>query len=61
MRRKRWVAWGNEPHDVGDVRDDIAPDELATYCLHALTGAATLPSRAAVHRLVDLTVAGLRP
>ena len=46
---------------AGDVRDDIEPDELATYCLHALTAAASLPSRAAVHRLVALTVAGLRP
>ena len=46
---------------AGDVRDDIAPEELATYCLHALTAASSLPSKAAVHRLVALTVAGLRP
>ena len=43
------------------VRDDIAPDELASYCLHALTAASNLPSKAAVHRLVTLTLAGLRP
>jgi AcrR family transcriptional regulator len=45
----------------GLVRDDIAPDELANYCLHALNAAAELPSRAAVMRLVALTLAGLRP
>jgi AcrR family transcriptional regulator len=46
---------------AGAVRDDIAPGELATYCLHALTAAAGLPSKAAVHRLVTLTLAGVRP
>ena len=46
---------------AGDIRDDIAPAELATYCLHALTAAGALPSRAAVHRLLTLTLAGLRP
>jgi AcrR family transcriptional regulator len=45
----------------GDVRDDVAPEELANYCLHALGAAADLPSKAAVHRLVTLTLAGLRP
>ena len=49
-----------ESAEAGEVRDDIAPDELATYCLHALTAASSLPSKAAVHRLVALTVAGLR-
>jgi AcrR family transcriptional regulator len=46
---------------AGAVRGDVVPDELASYCLHALAGAATLPSGAAVHRLVELTLAGLRP
>jgi hypothetical protein len=46
---------------VGDVRDDVAPHELATYCLHALTAAGQLPSEAAVRRLVSVTLAGLRP
>ena len=46
---------------AGDVRDDMAPDELAGYCLHALTAASTLPSADAVHRLVTLTMAALRP
>jgi AcrR family transcriptional regulator len=45
----------------GDVRDDIDPGELANYCLHALTAATTLPSKAAVRRLVALTLGGLRP
>jgi AcrR family transcriptional regulator len=45
----------------GAVRDDVAPDELATYCLHALAAASGLPSKAAVRRLVTVTLAGLRP
>jgi AcrR family transcriptional regulator len=45
----------------GDVRDDIAPSELAAYSLHALAAAGTLPSAAAVRRLVTITLAGLRP
>jgi AcrR family transcriptional regulator len=40
----------------GDVRDDVAPDELATYCLHALSAAGSLPSDDAVRRLVMLTL-----
>lgn len=43
-----------------DVRDDIPPGELAGFCLHALAAAATLPSSAAVDRLVAVTLAGLR-
>jgi AcrR family transcriptional regulator len=45
----------------GELRDDVAPDELATYCLHALGAAGSLPSKAAVRRLVTVTLAGLRP
>jgi AcrR family transcriptional regulator len=45
----------------GDVRNDIAPGELASYCLHALTAASALTSKAAVRRLVEVTLAGLRP
>jgi AcrR family transcriptional regulator len=47
--------------ETGELRDDVSPDELATYCLHALTAASSLPSKAAVRRLVTLTLAGLRP
>jgi AcrR family transcriptional regulator len=46
---------------AGHLRTDVAPEELATYCLHALTAASGLPSKAAVHRLVAVTLAGLRP
>jgi AcrR family transcriptional regulator len=44
----------------GALRTDVAPDELARYCLHALTAAGSLPSQAAVRRLVTVTLAGLR-
>ena len=50
-----------EGAEAGAVRDDVAPDELAGYCLHALSAARTLPSTAAVRRLVSVTLAGLRP
>jgi AcrR family transcriptional regulator len=46
---------------VGDVREDIAPDELAIYCLHALAAARTLRSKPAVRRLVEVTLTGLHP
>ena len=49
-----------EAAETGDVRDDVAPGELATYCLHALTAASSLPSEASVRRLVTVTLAGLR-
>lgn len=45
---------------AGEVRDDIGPDELATYCLQALAAASCLPSRAAVRRLVSVVLEGLR-
>lgn len=50
----------SEAVTVGHVRDDVAPGELARYCLHALTAAGTLDSDAAVRRLVEVTLAGLR-
>jgi hypothetical protein len=46
---------------AGVVRDDIAPDELVMYCLHATAAAGGLASKAAVRRLVGLTLGGLRP
>lgn len=46
---------------IGDLRDDAAHDELASYCLHALGAAGNLSSEAAVRRLVAVTLAGLRP
>jgi AcrR family transcriptional regulator len=50
-----------EAVEVGDVRDDVAPGELASFCLHALNAASGLSSKAAVRRLVAVTLAGLRP
>ncbi|MFN2470986.1 MAG: TetR/AcrR family transcriptional regulator [Gaiellaceae bacterium] len=47
--------------ETGELRDDVASDELASYCLHALGAASSLPSKAAVRRLVAVTLAGLRP
>jgi AcrR family transcriptional regulator len=46
---------------TGDLRGDVSPDELATYCLHAVAAASDLPSRAAVRRLVTVILVGLRP
>ena len=46
---------------TGSVRDDVAPDELARYCLHALTAAGGLQSPAAVRRLLAVTLTGLCP
>jgi AcrR family transcriptional regulator len=45
----------------GDIREDVPPDELASYCLQALTAAGSLSSKSAVRRLVAVTLAGLRP
>ena len=42
------------------VRDDVAAGELATYCLSSLAAAGSLPSKAAVRRLVSVTLVGLR-
>lgn len=46
--------------EAGTIRSDIAPDELATYCLYAL-GAARDVSQAAVARVVAVVLSGLRP
>jgi AcrR family transcriptional regulator len=45
----------------GDVRDDVTSEELTSYCLHAITAATSLPSKAAVRRLVSVILAGLQP
>jgi hypothetical protein len=36
-----------------------APNELASYCIHALDAASELPSRAAIRRLVKVALSGL--
>jgi AcrR family transcriptional regulator len=51
----------SEAASVGQLRDDVAPDELAAYCVHALAAASSLPTDDAVIRLVTVTVDGLRP
>jgi AcrR family transcriptional regulator len=61
--RHLWEMLGELVADAitsGDVRGDIPPDELVTYCLHAIGGAARMSSKAAVNRLVAVTIAGLR-
>lgn len=47
--------------ETGEIRDDIPPGELATYCLHALSAASSLPTKTAVRRLVMVTLNGLEP
>ena len=47
-------------HGVRRAEEFAYRDELASYCLHALTAASSLPSKAAVRRLVKVTLAGLR-
>jgi AcrR family transcriptional regulator len=46
---------------AGIVRRDVGSRELAGYCIHALAAARRLRSRAAVRRLVEVTLGGLRP
>ncbi|WP_427016542.1 TetR/AcrR family transcriptional regulator [Pseudarthrobacter sp. P1] len=46
--------------ETGAIRNDLTPEELANYCLHALAAAAESTSTAAVQRLVHLTLDGLR-
>jgi len=46
--------------NAGEARGDVPPAELATYCLHALQAATSLPTEAAARRLVSVTLAGLR-
>ena len=45
----------------GELRADVAAEELASYCLHALEAASSLPSKAAVGRLVTVILEGLQP
>ncbi|SDH51028.1 DNA-binding transcriptional regulator, AcrR family [Actinokineospora alba] len=47
--------------DSGDVRADVSPDELASFCLHALNAATEAPAKAAARRLVTVTLDALRP
>ena len=49
-----------ECQEAGGIRDDTSADELAAYCLHALSAAGSLPSEAATKRLVAVTVSALK-
>jgi hypothetical protein len=44
----------------GAVRTDIPAGELTLYCLHALAAATSMHDPAAVKRLVQATLTGLR-
>ena len=44
---------------TGAIRNDVAPDELATFCLHAIGAASDLTSKAAVRRLVTVILTGM--
>lgn len=50
-----------EGAQAGKVRRDVAPEELVSYCLYAVAAATSMRSKASVHRLVAVTLAGLRP
>ena len=50
-----------EAAKTGVVRDDMTPEELASYCLHAISAASSLPSKTAARRLVTVILAGLQP
>lgn len=50
-----------EGANSGELRKDIAPDELANFCLHALAAAPGAHSKPAVRRLVDIIMASLLP
>lgn len=44
---------------AGVVRTDVPPDELANYCLHALSAAADAGSNAETTRLISVVLRGL--
>jgi AcrR family transcriptional regulator len=44
----------------GRIRSDVPPDELASFCVQALAAAKGAPSKAAVRRLIGLTLDALR-
>jgi AcrR family transcriptional regulator len=47
--------------EAGEIRPGVPAAELASYSLHALGAASSLPSQAAVRRLVTVTIGGLQP
>jgi AcrR family transcriptional regulator len=49
-----------EGQGSGDIRDDVPANELAVYSLHAVAAGGSLRAKAAVRRVVAVTLAGLR-
>jgi len=49
-----------EAAEAGQVRGDMGADELALYCLGAVGAASGLKSKAAVRRLIDVTISGIK-
>jgi len=45
----------------GSVRTDTSTDELATFCIHAISASRELKAKTAVRRLVTLILSGLEP
>jgi AcrR family transcriptional regulator len=54
---RQLIAEAAEEHAV---RRDVEPEELASYCVHALAGAGSVASEAGVARLVAVTLDALR-
>lgn len=50
-----------ETADAGGARTDVSADELASYCLHALTAASSAQSESSLDRLVSVTLDGVKP
>lgn len=46
---------------AGEVRADLPPESLASYCLHAADSARDLSSEASVRQLTTVILAGLTP
>ena len=46
--------------ETGSVRQDVSPEELAGFCIHALTAAGHTTSNKAVRHIVQVTLDGLR-
>jgi AcrR family transcriptional regulator len=46
---------------AAEVRSDVPPRELALFCLHATAAATSTSSDAAVARIIEVTLTGIRP
>ena len=45
---------------TGAIRQDVPADEIAVYCLHALAATTSLHDPAAIPRLIQMTLTGIR-